>query len=189
MSIIACSYTGCEKPVHGRSLCQGHYRQMSLGQTLREIRSSRTDAERFWSKVDKTATCWNWVASKKSGYGNLKVGGVVVVSHRFSYELANGPIPAGMVVDHICLNRACVNPAHLRLASRKQNNEHLNPGRANNASGFRGAHWYERYGKWAAKVRHQGAGIHVGYYDTPEEAGEAARLKRLELFTHNNLDR
>lgn len=190
MSNSTCSFAGCTKPFHGKGLCQGHYRQMSLSQELRPLRpASSPVSDRFWAKVSKSETCWVWTGSTVTGYGTIKVNGVSLRAHRLSFEMANGEIPEGFFVDHVCRNRACVNPDHLRLATQKQNNEHLDPIRFNNSSGFRGVHWYPKTSKWVARVRHNGKGIHIGYFDTAEEAGEAARLKRLELFTHNNLDR
>lgn len=48
--------------------------------------------------------------------------------------------------------------------------------------------WFKRTGKWIGSVRHNGKQHHVGYFTTLEEAEEAVRLKRLELFTHSDMD-
>ena len=124
---------------------------------------------RFWAKVDKRGPieCWNWLATTRWGYGMIGRGGhhsETLCAHRFSYELLVGPIPSGMVLDHICHNRACVNPAHLRLATRKQNNRNAIRS-INNKSGFKGVHRINN-GRWRAMINH----IHLGYFDTPEEA-------------------
>ncbi len=79
--------------------------------------------ERFWAKVSRRGTsCWIWTASTvKGGYGKFWDGARLVLAHRFSYELAIGPIPEDMTVDHRCFTPACVNPTHLRLLTNRQN--------------------------------------------------------------------
>jgi len=78
--------------------------------------------ERFWAKVDKTGSCWTWTAGKFSeGYGAFWVAGRVVQAHRFAYELLVGPISKGLVTDHLCRNRACVNPSHLETVTQRIN--------------------------------------------------------------------
>lgn len=78
--------------------------------------------DNFWSKVDKTDTCWNWKGTKNpDGYGLFRVDKIKVGSHRFSYELHKGKISKGFVIDHLCRNRSCVNPDHLEVVSNKEN--------------------------------------------------------------------
>jgi hypothetical protein len=73
--------------------------------------------DRFWAKVDMTGDCWVWSASlNRYGYGQFRIGGretSPVMAHRHAYELLVGPIPPRQQIDHLCRNRACVNPAHL----------------------------------------------------------------------------
>lgn len=58
--------------------------------------------------------CWRWSgAIKENGYGCLSLDGRVRYTHRLAYELWVGPVPDGMQLDHLCRNRACMNPAHL----------------------------------------------------------------------------
>lgn len=60
--------------------------------------------------------CWEWTGSRtKAGYGKVSWKGRLVYVHRLVYELLEGPIPEGLQIDHICRNRACANPDHLRL--------------------------------------------------------------------------
>lgn len=67
-------------------------------------------ADRFWSKVEKTDTCWLWTSALDNGYGRFWVSGRSLLAHRVSYELSGLQIPDGMQLDHVCRNRACVNP-------------------------------------------------------------------------------
>lgn len=149
-----------------------------------------TDEERFWSKVDKSGGCWIWTTCKTvDGYGFFKVGGKNLRSHRIAYELAKGPIPDGMSIDHICHNRACVNPAHLRAVTHKQNHENRVGADHDSASGIRGVYWRKDRQEWHAQVKHHQKRLHVGYFKDIEDAERAVIAKRLELFTHNEADK
>ncbi len=80
--------------------------------------------ERFWAKVDKRGPegCWLWLGRKESkGYGQFECKGIFNVAHRFAYELLLGPIPEGLTLDHLCRNRACVNPDHLEPTLHRDN--------------------------------------------------------------------
>lgn len=93
-----------------------------------------TVLERFSAKVEKTETCWLWAASVDThGYGHMVVSGKLKLAHRLSYEMFVGPIPEGLVLDHECRVRHCVNPSHLRAVTDKEN--------INAFGSLSGAHW------------------------------------------------
>ena len=145
--------------------------------------------ERFWSKVEQTDGCWNWTkGGHPSGYGTFCHQGKNVPAHRYSYQLANGSIPAGLSIDHICHNRGCVNPAHLRAVTHKQNHENRAGADATGRSGIRGVFEY-RPGYWVVRVGHHGKVHYGGHFRDVEEARAAAIELRNSLFTHNEADK
>lgn len=78
--------------------------------------------EYFWSKVEKTDTCWNWIGTKKSNnYGQFWLNNKPYRVHRIVYELYKGKIPNGLILDHLCRNRRCCNPEHLEPVTNQEN--------------------------------------------------------------------
>lgn len=78
---------------------------------------------RFWENVVKGARdgCWIWTAAlDRDGYGRCRRDGGKR-AHRVAYEELIGPIPEGLVIDHLCRVRACVNPAHLEPVANLDN--------------------------------------------------------------------
>lgn len=118
-----CTECGGDKPLYKRTLCRPCYRAW-LNDPARERPAKPTPEQRFWAKVEKTDSCWLWTASvnKGTGYGQFGLShGNMVQAHRYSYELAHGPIPPGLDVHHTCHRRRCVRPEHLRATSRSVN--------------------------------------------------------------------
>lgn len=186
-----CLLPDCDKVSRALNYCNAHYKKFKIYGDPMGGKPSL--AERFWAKVKKGDGCWEWQASLTgSGYGQFSIGYGLSMrgAHRMSYELAYGDIPQGMDIDHVCHNKICVRPDHLRVATRKQNMEHRMGAQKNSTSGVRGVFWTETCGgRWSARVMHNRRNIHVGYFSTLEAAEAAVTAKRLELFTHNDLDR
>lgn len=80
---------------------------------------------RFWEKVNKTDTCWEWIgALNGKGYGHIRVTKQrkMILAHRLSYEMHKEAIPVGLVLDHLCRNTKCCNPDHLEAVTQCVNN-------------------------------------------------------------------
>lgn len=93
---------------------------------VRQSKTSRPQGvpweQRFWAKVNKTPGCWLWTAATSKGYGSFGMPDRRQrLAHRLSYELLVGPIPEGLVLDHLCRVRNCVNPAHLEPVTAAEN--------------------------------------------------------------------
>jgi hypothetical protein len=78
--------------------------------------------KRFWDKVQITDDCWLWQGSRNDkGYGHIRVDRRLHGAHRVAYELVVGPIPDGLVIDHLCRVRNCVRPDHLETVTNAEN--------------------------------------------------------------------
>lgn len=83
---------------------------------------SAAERERFWLFVEETETgCWEWIGLRARGYGVYEMRGRAVRAHRVSWTICRGPIAEYLTLDHLCRNRACVNPMHLEAVSNKVN--------------------------------------------------------------------
>jgi hypothetical protein len=102
------------------------------------------DPERVWSKIDASGICWEWTDSLvRKGYGYVRWGGKYRRAHRVVWELLVGTLPAGLEPDHLCRNRACVNPDHLEFVTHRVNTLRGNAPHANNARKTHCPHGHE----------------------------------------------
>ena len=193
MTRTICSIPDCGRYCKGKGLCSRHYQRLRRnGDAIagRMLVDPILTPEKFWSIIPHGDGCSEWPrGGQASGYGAATYQGEKWYAHRLSYYLSHGEIPSGMEVDHICHNRICVKPSHLRLVTSKQNSENLSGSTSRSGTGLRGVFWDSRRNAWRAGVRHFGRDIHVGQFSSASDANRAVIAKRNELFTHNDLDR
>ena len=142
---------------------------------------------RFWAQVDKDGPvpvhapwlgkCWVWRGTiSKSGYGRfgIKRNGrwTTVQAHRFILGLGLGSPGFGPESDHLCDNKKCVNPSHVRICSHAENNRNKEKTKANK-SGFKGVSWHAGAKKWRSTITLNFKQIHLGFFVDPSDAYHA----------------
>lgn len=128
-----CSLDGCHRSSRAKGWCQVHYMLWyRTGDPLSDRKRPRgTALERFELLVNKEGPvkkhelgpCWIWTGKPDlRGYGRIaNDAGTYDMAHRWAYKQFVGPIPEGLVLDHLCVNPPCVNPAHLEPVTHRVN--------------------------------------------------------------------
>lgn len=82
-----------------------------------------TVTQPFEGRYDVVGECYVWSGAKfaGTGYGAVRHEARTRGAHRVAYELAYGPIPSGLVLDHLCRNRACIRIDHLEAVTQRIN--------------------------------------------------------------------
>lgn len=118
----------CQHKYHSRRYYRENREQISMkrkaqrrGQIPVAITNKRTTKERLMEKVEKQADgCWLWIGAADR-YGRMRVGIKSLGAHVVSYRIFKGEIPDGHEIDHVCRNKLCVNPDHLRVVPHRTN--------------------------------------------------------------------
>lgn len=111
MSERTCSIPACTGKLIARGWCFKHYmRWRRTGTPYRP-----TTEQRFFADVQQSADgCWPWTGTcEERGYGNFYAHNKTYKAHRWSYEFFRVELPEELELDHLCLNKTCVNPWHL----------------------------------------------------------------------------
>lgn len=185
-----CGVQGCERRHNAHGLCLAHYRRRRKGvEVATPIRERQTLLEAFWSRVNVAGDCWLWTGRPTAqGYGAIHWGGRHITAHRLSVEIHSGPIQDGLQVDHVCRNRLCVRPEHLRVVTDGENKQNLGV-YANSSTGVRGVSYYPKRGKFLAYAQRGGKRHYLGWHLTLESADRAAAEWRRANMPLSEMDK
>lgn len=145
---------------------------------------------RFWSRVERTQTCWLWNGTKVgAGYGVFSVGGSYQMAHRFAFALWHGDIPKGNECCHRCDVPNCVNPEHLFLGTHTDNMRDCeSKGRNPHPKGERAPN-SKLTDELVAQIRSVLAGGKLKQWDIARQFGitqsTVSLIKLEKIWTHN----
>ena len=187
-----CQVFACERPHRAKGYCGAHYKRARQGLGMdAPVRAPMRAEDRFWSNVDKGGPdeCWIWTGHAPKGYGLFFMQGSRRAAHRISYEWKFGPIPSGKEIDHMCHNILCVNPGHLRTATKSENAQNRMGARSESASGIRGVTKQKGISKWRAEATVGGNYHYLGLYESAESAEKAVTEWRREHMPYSLMDK
>lgn len=122
---------------------------------------------------------------QKRGYLNLWIGGKLFLAHRVIWEMNNGKIPEGLVIDHKDHNTANNRLDNLRLTSQTLNVRN-NALSSANSSGVTGVMWRKKEGCWLASITVNRKRIYLGRYEDKDQAIAARKLAEKEYGFYKN---
>lgn len=188
MTTILCSIEGCPRKAHARGWCSTHYgRWRRTGEVgaASPVQQHHTSPEAaFAARTTTQGECLVWTGAKNSaGYGQIWTGHEHVLAHRYAWEQEHGPVPDGMVVDHLCHTPLCVKASHLRAVTQAVNVPHRIRANSNSTTGVRNVHPHK--GSYTVRIMVDRKMRRFGTFATIEEAEAVAIQKRAELFGEN----
>lgn len=122
-----CTVTGCMNASWSRGWCNAHYlRWQKYGDVRADVpvsvKTSGTPEQRLLARIEMDGECLVWRGSVGShGYGQIATENGPVLAHRVAYAMWVRPIPDGLHIDHLCMNRRCVLPEHLEAVTIAEN--------------------------------------------------------------------
>lgn len=180
-----CSAEECDRTAESRGFCVMHYKRMKRNGTLGLKRKYyRTNEDAFAAHATgDSGDCLVWTgATTKDGYGRMQVDARPAFAHRYAWEQANGPIPIGMYVDHMCHNPSCVRVSHLRVVRPRHNSQNRKGADRGSRSGVRNVYWNERWKRWCVRMVVDGKSYSGKTFSDLAEAERAAIELRKEVM-------
>lgn len=196
-----CSEDNCPGKHVARGYCNKHYIQNKKAgkfTDLRPLRKANMSTEDLRDHIKANSVeedtgyrtpCWTWTRSMSGPYGQTSYNDPnyadrrPIRAHRLSYQVFNGPLVDGLVVDHMCWHKACVNPEHLRQVAQQENGFNRQGAWTGSTSGVRGVSWDTATGKWRVDAMYNGTRHYGGAFTDLNEAEQAAISLRERIST------